>query len=74
MKNNLAKSMCSHSDDLKLPRVYFSTTSANPEVQFCLGNVSSQLDKLFPKEDIFTNAGAMATESIKMDNFKNISY
>ena len=51
---------------------YFSTTSAaNPEAHFSLENVSSQLDKLFPKEDIFKQMfDKWQTESSNMDNEK----
>ncbi|XP_059013402.1 fibrous sheath-interacting protein 2-like isoform X2 [Mustela lutreola] len=45
----------SHSHDLKLSHRNFRTISlANPEVHFSLENVSSQLEKIFPKEGIFT--------------------
>ena len=73
MKNNLANPIKgSHSDDLKLPWGYFSTTSAaNPEAHFSLETVSSQLDKLFPKEDIFKQMyDKWQTESSNMDNEK----
>ena len=73
MKNNLANPIkVSHSDDLKLPRGYFSTTSAaNPEAHFSMENVSSQLDKFFPKEDIFKQMfDKWQIESSKMDNEK----
>ena len=51
---------------------YFSTTSAaNPEDHFSLENVSSQLDKFFPKEDIFKQMfDKWQIESSKMDNEK----
>ncbi|OWJ99391.1 hypothetical protein Celaphus_00009528 [Cervus elaphus hippelaphus] len=74
MKNNLANPIKgSHSDDIKLPRGYFSTTSAaNPEAHFTLENVSSQLDKLFPKEDIFKQMfDKWQTESSNMENEKD---
>ena len=73
MKNNLANPIKgSHSDDIKLPRGYFSTTSAaNPEAHFSLENVSSQLDKLFPKEDIFKQMfDKWQTESSTMEKEK----
>ena len=73
MKNNLANPIKgSHSDDIKLPRGYFSTTSAaNPEAHFSLENVSSQLGKLFPKEDIFKQMfDKWQTESSTMENEK----
>ena len=51
---------------------YFSTTSAaNPEARFSLENVSSQLDKFFPKEDTFKQTfDKWQTESSNMDNEK----
>ena len=51
---------------------YFSTTSAaNPEAHFSLENVSSQLDKFFPKEDTFKQTfDKWQTESSNMDNEK----
>lgn len=73
MKNNLANPIKgSHSDDIKLPQGYFSTTSAaNPEAHFSLENVSSQLHKLFPKEDIFKQMfDKWQTESSTMENKK----
>ncbi|XP_072812453.1 fibrous sheath-interacting protein 2-like [Vicugna pacos] len=61
-----------YSDDLKLSQGYFSTISlANPEAHFSLENVSSQLKKIFPKEDIFKQMfDKWQTESSDMDNEK----
>ena len=75
MKNNLANPIKgSHSDDLKLPRGYFSTTSAaNPEVQFSLENVSSQLDKL-PKKIFLNKCLTNGKQNQATRVTKNISY
>ncbi|XP_047570918.1 fibrous sheath-interacting protein 2-like isoform X6 [Lutra lutra] len=62
----------SHSHDLKLSQRKFRTISlANPEVHFSLENVSSQLEKIFPKEGIFTQMfDEWQTESNDMGNEK----
>ncbi|XP_032186524.1 fibrous sheath-interacting protein 2-like isoform X3 [Mustela erminea] len=53
--NSADQIKASHSHDLKLSHRNFRTISlANPEVHFSLENVSSQLEKIFPKEGIFT--------------------
>ena len=72
-KNNLAHPIKgSYSDDLKLSQGYFSTISfANPEAHFSSENVSSQLEKIFPKENIFKQMfDKLQTEPSDMDNEK----
>ncbi|KAM9180291.1 fibrous sheath-interacting protein 2-like [Dugong dugon] len=71
--NSLAHPIkCSHSDDLKLAQKNLSATSfTGPEAQFSLENVSSQLEIIFPKEDIFKQMfGKWQTESDGMENEK----
>ncbi|XP_032699229.1 fibrous sheath-interacting protein 2-like isoform X2 [Lontra canadensis] len=62
----------SHSHDLKPSQRKFRTISlANPEVHFSLETVSSQLEKIFPKEGIFTQMfDEWQTESNDMGNEK----
>ncbi|XP_077003058.1 fibrous sheath-interacting protein 2-like [Tamandua tetradactyla] len=71
--NHLADQIkCSHSDDLKLSQRNLNTICfANPEVHFSLENVSSHLEKVFPKEDIFKQVfDKWQTESNDMENEK----
>ncbi|XP_041597164.1 fibrous sheath-interacting protein 2-like isoform X8 [Vulpes lagopus] len=62
----------SYSHDLKLSQGSFRTISlANPEPHFSLENVSSPLEKIFPKEDIFRQMfDKWQTESNDMENEK----
>ncbi|XP_034861581.1 fibrous sheath-interacting protein 2-like [Mirounga leonina] len=62
----------SYSHDLKLSQRNFKTISlANPEVRFSLENVSSQLEKIFPKEGIFSQMfDKWQMESNDMENEK----
>ncbi|XP_057573554.1 fibrous sheath-interacting protein 2-like [Hippopotamus amphibius kiboko] len=72
-KNNLAHPIKGpYSDDLKLSQEYFSTISfANPEAHFSLESASSQLEKIYPKEDIFKQMfDKWRTESSDMDKEK----
>ncbi|XP_058147116.1 fibrous sheath-interacting protein 2-like [Dasypus novemcinctus] len=74
--NHLADQIkCSRSDDLKFSKRNLNKISlANPEVHFSLENVSSQVEKIFPKEDIFkqmfdkwqTESGDMENEKFKL--------
>ncbi|EFB26851.1 hypothetical protein PANDA_007125, partial [Ailuropoda melanoleuca] len=63
----------SYSHDLKLSQRNFRTISlANPEVHFSLENLSSQLEKIFPKEDIFRQMfDKWHTESNDVENEKH---
>ncbi|CAD7682740.1 unnamed protein product [Nyctereutes procyonoides] len=62
----------SYSHDLKLLQGSFRTIFlANPEPHFSLENVSSPLEKIFPKEDIFRQMfDKWQTESNDMENEK----
>ncbi|XP_030885958.1 fibrous sheath-interacting protein 2-like [Leptonychotes weddellii] len=62
----------SYSHDLKLSQRNFKTISlANPEVRFSLENVSSQREKIFPKEGIFSQMfDKWQMESNDMENEK----
>ena len=75
MKNNLANPIKgSHSDDIKLPRGYFSTTSAaNPEAHFSLENVSSQTNS-FPKKIFLNKCLTNGKQNQAPWKRKNISY
>ncbi|XP_049727195.1 fibrous sheath-interacting protein 2-like isoform X3 [Elephas maximus indicus] len=71
--SNLAHPIkCSHSDDPKLAQKNLSSISlASSEAQFSLENVSSQLEKIFPKENVFKQMfGKWQTESNGMENEK----
>ncbi|XP_023381266.1 fibrous sheath-interacting protein 2-like [Pteropus vampyrus] len=72
-KNNLPNPIKgSYLDDCKLPQRNFSKISlANPETSFSLENVSSQLEKIFPKENIFKQMfDKWQTESNDRENEK----
>nr|XP_044619157.1 fibrous sheath-interacting protein 2-like [Equus asinus] len=70
--NNLANPIKGSYSDLKFSQSNFSTISlANPETHFSLENVSPQIKKIFPKEDIFKQMfDKWQTESRDMENEK----
>ncbi|MBZ3886124.1 Fibrous sheath-interacting protein 2 [Sciurus carolinensis] len=72
-KNNLVNpTKGSQPDKFKLPQKNLTTISpSNPEARFSLENVSSQLEKIFPKEVIFKQMfDIWQTESSDMENEK----